>query len=180
MDTLNDMPSHHTSDAILANAHFPAARSAYMRAMLELYENDAFSNRLITEAGRSVIFFNLLCLHATYNPNDRATWPTPSLLKQSADSFGVSSVRRFHDLIARLVETGYVEPKAAPTDRRVRLLIPTERMLAHDRAWLAAFYTPLHVMFPDAGYESHLRHDPAYQKARTGSLPDPFSARARR
>ncbi len=171
--------SHHSPDTILAHPRFALARTAYVEAILGLYEYDPFMNRLLIEAGRSVIFFNVLCLHAAYDERDRATWPTLQLLQRSVREFGVSSPRRVHDIVARFVETGYVRSHAAPSDRRAYILTPTEKMVAHDLAWLEAFYRPLEVMFPDPGYGPPMRRDPAYRSAhrKIGTLLFSYAAR---
>jgi len=156
---------HHSPEVILVHPRFPAARRLYNEGILGLYEHNPFLNRLLIETGRSLVFFNILALHAAYDPSDRATWPTISLLKQTVRSFGVSSARRIHDIVARLVETGYVKAVPVASDRRARILTPTETMLAHDLDWLAAFYAPLQLLFPEPGYAPPLRHDHAYEKA---------------
>lgn len=149
----------------MAHPRFPAARRVYVQGILRLYEHNPFLNRLLIETGRSIVFFNILALYAAYDPSDRATWPTISLLKATVRPFGVSSARRIHDIVARLVETGYVKAVPAASDRRMRILTPTEKMLAHDLDWLAAFYAPLQLVFPEPGYALPLRRDRAYQKA---------------
>ncbi|HEX4766399.1 MAG TPA: hypothetical protein VH414_08995 [Lichenihabitans sp.] len=170
---------HHSPEAILAHPRFALARTAYVEAILGLYEYDPFMNRLLIEAGRSVIFFNILCLHAAYDESDRATWPTLQLLQRSVREFGVSSPRRVHDIVARFIETGYVRSDVAPSDRRAHILAPTDKMLAHDLAWLEAFYRPLEVMFPDPGYGLPMRRDPAYRRAhrKVGTLMFSYAAR---
>lgn len=159
------VPSHHLPEAILAHPGFHAARRLYVQGVLGLYEHNPFLNRLLIETGRSVVFFNILALHAAYDPDDRATWPTISLLKETVRPFGVSSARRIHDIVARLVQTGYVQSVPSPSDRRARMLTATAKMLVHDLDWLAAFYAPLQVMFPEPGYGPPMRRNPAYQKA---------------
>lgn len=174
-----DVPPHHTSEDILAHPRFAAARRAYVDAILGLYEHDPFMNRLLIEAGRSVIFFSLLGLHAAYDEGNRATWPTMRLLQQTIRAYDVSSPRRVHDIVARFVETGYLKSDVAPADRRARILTPTDKMLAHDYDWLAAFYSPLEVLFPDPGYGPPMRRDPAYQKAhrKVGRVMHAYAAR---
>ena len=165
MDETANREVYHTVDEILGHPAFGRSRRGYVDAILDLYEDDPFLNRLLIETGRSLTFFNILCLHAAYDEADRATWPTIRRLRATVAPYGVSSARRIHDLVARLIETGYVTAHTAPLDRRVRILTPSEKMLAHDRDWLAAFYTPLEIMFPDPGYAYAIRRDPAFQKA---------------
>jgi hypothetical protein len=160
------IPLHYTSESVLAHPRLSTARAIYVRGILELYENDAFLNRLLIETGRSLVFMNILCLHAAYEESARATWPTMRLLKDRMLQYGgISSPRRIEELVARLVATGYIESRIAPSDRRARVLVPSEKMIAHDLDWLAVHYKPLEVMFPQPGYAAPIRRDPDYQKA---------------
>jgi hypothetical protein len=154
----------HSSDDILAHSRFPAARTAFVDAVLGLYEGDAFLNRLLLEASRMVIFTSIISLHAGYNEADRTTWPTMSLLQEVMTQFGLASPRRIEDLVARLIHCGLLESVVSWRDRRVRILTPTARMLSLDQDWLSAHYQPLHAMFPDPGYASPVRRDPGFQQ----------------
>jgi DNA-binding IscR family transcriptional regulator len=132
--------------------------------MLGLYEHDPFLNRLLLEAGRNVVFTVLMCLHARFDPADPTTWPTLRLLKQEMAGFGLASPRRIVDLVVRLINTGYLEQVAVPRDRRVRILQPTDKMIAQDQDWLVSHYVPLQLMYPDPGYAPIMRRDPAFQQ----------------
>jgi hypothetical protein len=67
-------------------------------------------------------------------------------------------------LISRFVDAGFFEPSTTAIDRRVRILTPTTKMLAHDLEWLAVHYRPLQVLFPEIGYRQPMQHDPIFQK----------------
>ncbi len=157
--------TYRSSDEILAHPRFPDALTAFIEAVLHLYEDDAFLTRLLLEAGRQVMFSIIICLHVRYDEADRATWPTMGLLHQSMTQFGLSSPRRIEALVARLIRFGFLKSVAAKSDRRVRILTPTAKMIDHDLDWLAAHYLPLHVMFPDAGYAQAINRDPSFQRA---------------
>src|SRR6202790_509443 len=159
-----DVP-YHASDEILAHPRFVPARIAFVDAVLALYEGDPFLTRLLLEAGRYVIFAVIMCFHARYDQADRSTWPTMSRLKESMAQFGLSSSRRVEALVARLVDSGFLEMVTSKQDRRVRILTPTERMFTQDMDWLAAHYLPLQVMFPDPGYLPMIQRDRAFQMA---------------
>jgi hypothetical protein len=163
-DPFGDIAYHATPD-ILAHRRFRAARSAYVDAVLQLYEGDTFLTRLVLEAARTVIFAIIISLDAQYNESDRATWPTITLLKQQMTHFGLASPRRIDDLVARLIHTGFLQSKPAKQDGRVRLLKPGHRMLDADQGWLAAHYLPLDMLFPDPGYPQPLRKDLSFQRA---------------
>lgn len=169
--------THHTPEEILSHSKFAAARTAYIDGLFSLYENNPFMNRLLIEATRSLIFFNALAVYAAYEPTDRATWPTIGLLKQMIELYGVSTERRVDGLISQFVDAGYLTLSTTAVDRRVRILTPTKKMIAHDLEWLAVHYRPLQIMFPEDGYDQPMGHDPIFQKAlRTISLK--FSAYA--
>lgn len=151
--------------AIRAHPRFAVARRAYVEAALALYENDPFLNRLLIEAARQFVFLILMCLDAACDESDPTTWPTMRLLLATMAKFGVASPRSIHSIVQRLIATGFFESRRTAADHRVRILVPTARMLAHDLAWNAAHYVPLAVMFPDIDYSLPLGHDPAFHKA---------------
>jgi len=67
---------------------------------------------------------------------------------------------------------GFLDSLPAPQDGRVRILKPTQRMLAHDRDWLAAHYAPLTILCPQNDYSAVLKRDPAFQLAqRRAAIP---------
>ena len=155
---------HHSPEEILAHPRFAAARTAFVEAVLGLYEGDAFLNRLLLEASRQIIFNMIVQLYFGYNEVDPATWPTMRTLKQQMSAFGLSSPRRIEDLVARLVHFGYLETRPSQRDRRVRILTPTAKMIALDQDWLTALYRPLQVMFPNPGYSKVIERDPMFQR----------------
>ena len=156
---------HHLPDDILAHPRFSAARTAFVEAVLDLYEGDALLNRLLLEAARQITFNMIVSLYFRYEEDDRATWPTMRALKEQMTVFGLSSPRRIEDLVARLVDLGYLETTPSMRDGRVRILTPTARMISLDQDWLTALYRPLHAMFPDPGYSEVIERDPVFQRA---------------
>lgn len=156
------LPSFHSAEEILAHPQFSAARNALLGKMLELYEHDPFLNRLLLETGRNTVFVVIMCLHATYDEADRATWPTLKAVTEAMAGFSVGSPRRVADLVSRLVKTGYLEQLPAPIDRRVRILKPTQKMILQDQDWLESHYIPLQVLFPNPGYAFIMQRHPAF------------------
>lgn len=155
---------HHSPEEILAHPRFATARTAFVDAVLGLYEGDAFLNRLLLEAARQVTFNIIVSLYFGYDEADPATWPTMRALKQQMTAFGLSSPRRIEDLVARLIHSGYLESLMSQRDRRVRILTPTAKMISLDQDWLTALYRPLQAMFPDPGYPQAIERDPVFQR----------------
>ena len=154
----------HSSQDILAHPRFATARAAYVDALLNLYEGNAFLNRLLIEAGRQVTFNMIVQLHCRHDEADPATWPTMRLLKQELKPFGMSE-RRIDDLVSRLVHFDLLELRQSARDRRVRILTPTPAMMSLDHDWLVAHYLPLHIMFPEPGYGPVIERDDAFQRS---------------
>ncbi|WP_050043837.1 hypothetical protein [Bradyrhizobium sp. LTSPM299] len=101
--------SIHTPEEILAHPRFPAARGAFVDAVLALHEGDQFRSRLLVEAMRQVTFNLIVSLHLRHDLADRSTWATPQRLKDEIKPFGLASPRRVDALVARLVQLGYVD-----------------------------------------------------------------------
>jgi DNA-binding MarR family transcriptional regulator len=157
------LPAFHSSEEILAHPRFPFARDEFVKAMLALYEHKPFLNRLLLEASRTVLMSIIMCLHARYDEADRATWPTLRLVTDSMAMHGLASASRVHDLVSRLVKTRYLEQRAAPRDRRVRILTPTAKLIAQDQDFLVSHHLPLQILFPNPGYALIMTRDPAFQ-----------------
>jgi DNA-binding MarR family transcriptional regulator len=154
----------HSPEEILAHPRFAAARKVFVDEVIVLHEGDHFTSRLLVEAMRQVTFNLIVSLHLRHEPSDRTTWPTPQRLKTELATFGLSSPRRTDALLARFIHLGYVEARPSEQDGRVRLLSPTDKMMALDRAWLAYHYAPLQVLFPDS-YLEPIARDTAFQRA---------------
>jgi hypothetical protein len=137
---LEDIPVvlHHAAEEILAYPRFPFAREAYVKAILPIYEYNPFLSRLLLESGRTVLFIGIMCLHARHDRAERATWPTMRRVTEQSVAHGVASPRRVHDLLRRLISTGYLEQRAAPEDRRIRILRRSWRSGARRRIRAAA------------------------------------------
>ena len=157
------LPPFHSPEEILAHPRFPVARDEFVRAMLALYEHKPFLNRLLLEASRTVLMSVIMCLYARYDEADRASWPTLRLVADAMAVHGLASSSRVQDLVAQLVKTGYLEQRAAPQDRRIRILTPTEKMIAQDQDFLVSHHLPLQILFPDPGYGLIMSRDPAFQ-----------------
>jgi hypothetical protein len=156
--------SHHSSQDILVHPRFPAARGAFVDAVLALHEGDQFRSRLLSEAMRQVTFNMIVSMHLRHDVTDRSTWPTLRQLKDEISRFGLASPRRIDALVARLARFGYIESHPSELDGRIRILTPTAKMMALDREWLFYHHVPLHVMFPKPGYPEPIARDAAFQR----------------
>jgi DNA-binding MarR family transcriptional regulator len=157
------LPAFHSSQEILTHPRFLFARDEFVKSILALYEHKPFLNRLLLEASRAVLPAVIMCLYARHDEADRATWPTLRLVTDTMAAYRLASASRVEDLVSRLVKTGYLEQRVAPQDRRVRILVPTEKLIAQDQDFLVSHHLPLQILFPDPGYALILARDPAFQ-----------------
>lgn len=167
-----------SAEAILAHPDFPRARATYFGKVLALYGDDVFLNKLLMEAVRIVAFAVAICMEAGYRPDERETWPTIGNLKKNLALFGLASPRRIEHIVGRLVQTGYLESRVSPLDRRVRLLIPTARMIEHDQDWLIAHYAPLATLFGEDDYRLPLSGNRQFQRAQRRAATGIFAQSA--
>lgn len=129
---VGDAP-HISYRALVEHPRMPEARKLYIDRFLALYGDDPFLTRLLIETGRFLVFLLAVVLGAGHDPARRETWFTVGRLKRELAVFGMASERHVDHLVARLCAVGFLDAQRAPEDRRVRILQPTEKMLAHDR-----------------------------------------------
>ena len=165
LETLVARVPHLSVDEILAHPRLPEARKIYIERHLTLYDGDPFLTRLLIESGRFVVNKVALALHAAQDLSRRETWLTISRLKQEMAMFGLTSGRQIDHLVARLRAVGFLDLIIPDGDRRLRLLCPTEKMLAHDRDWLLIYHKALARLRPQNDYRPALRRDRAFQIA---------------
>jgi len=168
----NSVTPRTTIDQILSHPDFLAARALYIEECTRVYKMGVFPGNFGADAGRVTMLAVIVCLHARYAEHDRETWPTLKRLKETVASFGFASARFVDNFVARLVQTKFLELHQHPSDKRIRLLVPTELLLAWDREWMAAHFGPLALLFPEPGYPLALERNPDFQKAHgSASVP---------
>jgi hypothetical protein len=149
-----------TAREILAHPRFTAARRAHLNAAVALFSGDRFVTRLMLDAGTIMLRGFLVGFHAAHDENDRGTWATPGEVRRHIVSRGLASPRRVDDLIARFRHARYVQTVASAADKRIRILKPSERLIAHDCDHLAVYHAFLHELYPLRGYEWIKDRDP--------------------
>ncbi len=157
--------AHRTSGEILTHPDFGSMRRRYMASTMACYEVASFPGGWPSVAYRVAAICAIVCLHAASDPADRATWPTLARFKGAVATFALSSPRQIDDLVARLVETGHILLERSAADGRLRLLRPTDKLLAWDRAVMSSYYAVLQGLYPAPGYGPAVACDPAFHLA---------------
>lgn len=151
-----------TAEAILADPLFPHARLAYVDAVLDLYESNPPLAELMRDAARILTYGIVMSYWGGYRPDERASWLTVSRLKETIGLFDVASDRQVDHVLSRLVDTGFVTLRRPDEDSRLRVILPTPVMIAHDLDWMRAHYLPLAHLYGEAAYAPAIRRDPAF------------------
>lgn len=145
---------------------FPAAHDCLVDELQLLYGDDRRLIRGLMDFVRGVSFMVIVCLDALYDAEEPATFVTMARLRNTLATMGITDGRRINDIVNGLELDGFLTREVSPRDRRTHLLRPTEKMLATDREWLAAFHAPLALLYPDEpAFRAAMARDPAYQAA---------------
>lgn len=168
-----------TPDHILLSPNFAAARDQHICAVLELYEFKPSLIELMLDGGRIMVYATVMALWGRYQEEDLTTLPTMSLLKKTVGLFEVASPRQVDLIVARFVQVGHLQIRPAPNDLRMRIALPTDALIEHDRAFIAAHYSALRQLVGEDAYALPLSRDITFLKAMRGAWISTFERMAK-
>ncbi len=154
-------PASVSADDILAHPRSGWRGRCMFANCSKCTRNQPAENRLLIDGGTATIFMSVIIMDAGHRRGPRNMADHANCSRADGDPRHREAGRRTHDIVRRLVDTGYISAYRAPDDRRVTLLAPSDKMLTHDRRALRVYYHPLHVLFPDPGYPEPVNHDPS-------------------
>lgn len=123
---------HVPSYQFLTAPEFTEARDRLIAGKLALYEGSHLFNRLILEEGRFLCYLAILALHAGQDTAQSSTWLTLGRLQREVTDLGVASRNRVEAQVSYLRKYGFLSQQSHASDRRVRLLVPSNAFLARD------------------------------------------------
>ena len=154
--------------------NFAAAMQASMRVPLDLYQGNRLVNLIINDRGRYVLSMFALHLHYARRPDAPTSGLTAARLQAMCAQEKVCSFGRAGALISLLRWTGYLAPAPAAQDRRVRLLMPTDKLMAMHRERWRRQLGAVALVLPEAGDAlTHFDH-PAFGPAFTAAQAREF------
>jgi len=154
-----------TAQEILAHPRFAEARRAHIDAVVRFFDGDRFVTEMMGDAATISLRAFLVAFEFIHDDNDPRTWGTSARVRKQIAERGLASPRRIDHLLARFRQENYIVPVAPAADKRVRILKPTERLIAHDRDHLATYHRFLLDLYPGRGYEWTKTRDPRAQAA---------------
>jgi hypothetical protein len=153
----------------------PACRQA-VASTLALYDGNRLINLLLGDRGRSAISFFCLYLHALRDSGDARSGLTLTRLKAICADQNVASPGRIEAFAVLMRVLGFLQKSPGDNDRRVRQLIPTERMFAAYRTRWTGFIDALAIVQPQAVRLHQDFNDPAFLRGFLRSSGDRFLA----
>lgn len=165
-------PTALAANAILDDPRFPEARLAYVDAVLELYATKPPLVELMRDAARIMTYGIVMSYWGGYRAEIPSTWLTVSRLKTTLADFKSASDRQIDHILLRLIDTGFVTLRQPEADTRMRIILPTQVMIAHDLEWLRAHYIPLACLHGEDAYALAIGCDPDFHpQLRAASIP---------
>lgn len=127
---------------------FPAAVRRTAGMLFDLHQGKRVLNLIINDRGRFFVSLFVLDLH--FRRQDEGLGLTPGRLKEMCRDQEVCSATRMSALLALMKLGGYVEPAPNRRDRRLRELVPTEKLIAHQRLRWRCHFSAAAPLLADA------------------------------
>ena len=137
-----------TGEAIAAlrkHPRFPEAFAAGISHLVEMYRGNRAISQVLNDRGR--VAFGLLVLYLHYSRD--AGGLTASRLKTVCSETGLCSPGRATALLSLMRFAGYIASAPHPLDRRIRVLVPTERLISDHRERLRGEIAALALLLPE-------------------------------
>jgi hypothetical protein len=127
---------------------FPEAMRAVLASNVHFYRGNRILNYVGYDRGRLVVAMLALYLHVSRRPGDPTSGLTAHGLKSLCAEQDVCSPGRARAMLSLLRLFGYVAPAPA-SDRRFKLLVPTELLISSLRERWAAMFEAVALLLPE-------------------------------
>jgi len=159
---LRPVTPRHVNDLLADNGPASAKRRADLKSdpkfatavrqtagkLVELHQGNRMLNRIVNDRGRYFVALFVLDLH--FRRDSEGVGLTSGRLKDICVEQGICSPTRAGALLALMKFGGYVVPASDLGDRRRRELIPTEKLLAHQRKRWRCHFSEAAAILSDA------------------------------
>lgn len=151
--------------ALRAHPRFAEAARQVSQCLSSLYQGNRILNQLVNDRGRVLLGFLLLHLHYARRADDPQSGLTAGRVVDICVEHDICSRGRAKALLMLMRVAGYLAAAPDTPDKRVRLLVPTERLIAihHDR-WRCQF-NALALLLPEGERALQALDKPAFVPA---------------
>jgi hypothetical protein len=165
--------------ALVARPRFPEAVRSTATTFVELYQGNRLLNTLLNDRGRMVIGYLSLYLHYSYRPDDPLSGLTVSRVKEFCAEQKLCSAGRAEAILMVMRLFGYLEQAPGSSDRRVRRLVPTDRLVGQLRERWQRLFAAMAMVMPEGEQGLSALDRPNFAAAFVARLADYFRAGVR-
>jgi hypothetical protein len=115
--------------ALQAHPRFAAAHRTASASFIDLYRGNRILNSLVNDGGRMMISLFAVHLHLLSRPDDPHSGLTVSRMTALCSEQKFCSPGRAKAMLMLMRVFGYLAPASSEADRRLRRLVPTERLM---------------------------------------------------
>jgi hypothetical protein len=165
--------------ALAAHPGMPEAQRVLYRGFTELFQGNRLLNLIVSDRGRLLMAFMASYLDAGYDPRDPLSGLTVNRYKALCASTGLCSPGRGAAMLGIMRFAGYLEP-ATRAHRGLPLrLVPTEKLLAQQRARWRLLFSALSLLGEEGARALARVDDPTFGKVFIRVACEAFLARER-
>jgi DNA-binding MarR family transcriptional regulator len=161
---------------IEAHPNFQNAVLLSARSFIELFRHRGFVGWILGDRARALLLPRLLYLEATHDPADPRSGIIASRVRAECVALQLCSPGRATAMLALMQTTGYLVPGPSAQDRRVKRLVPTEKLWSLQGARLAAQMAAVAQLLPAAARGLARLDDRRFRAALNIALNDWFSS----
>lgn len=158
-------PSREAIARLRAHPDFIPAMLASAQSSVALHRNSRMANWMLSDRARALLPYVVFYLDATARDDDPRSGLTVSRAKALCAETGICSPGRAAACMALLQIGGFITPAPASADRRVRRLVPSEKLKAVQRERLVRQLDAIAGVIPQVADAQPLLGDPDFERA---------------
>src|SRR5690242_16097835 len=135
--------------AVQAHPRFNEAYKTAITGFIELWQRNRVLNTLVNDRGRWLISLYAVYLHLMSRPNDRHSGLTVSRMVALCSEQKFCSPGRVKAMLMLMRVFGHLAPSPREADRRLRRLVPTERLMAMHRERNRRIFAATAIVMPE-------------------------------
>lgn len=133
--------------------------------MVAHYSGNRLLNQLMNDRGRALFTHHAVYLHFSRTPGDAGSGLTVSRMKDLCVETQLCSRGRVEVMLGLFRAAGYLAPASEPVDRRRRLLVPTDKLLALHKQRFDMHFAAMESVLPEASAARAAFDDPDFMPA---------------
>jgi DNA-binding MarR family transcriptional regulator len=151
--------------ALRAHPRFPEAMRDAAAGMVTHYEGNRLLNHLMNDRGRALFTHHAVYLHFSRTPGDAGSGLTVSRLKDLCVETQLCSRGRVEVMLGLLRAAGYLAAAPDAADRRRRVLVPTDKLLALHKQRFDMHFAAMESVLLEASAARAAFDDPQFMPA---------------